>query len=141
MQRFLDGWHSPRLNKHMEIVTYVRSGAISHEDSLGNKGRTAAGDVQVAMEGVAVQRLGRSGGANAAIDTNRWLYRVRWQPSELASVSGGATNPANAAEGTVRKLFATDIERNAILKSPGRGLGGQSLRWENVDANDEYGEP
>jgi len=26
----------------------------------------------------------------------------------------GATNPANAAEGTVRKLFATDIERNAI---------------------------
>jgi nucleoside-diphosphate kinase len=26
----------------------------------------------------------------------------------------GATNPANAAEGTVRKRFATDIERNAI---------------------------
>jgi nucleoside-diphosphate kinase len=26
----------------------------------------------------------------------------------------GATNPANAAEGTIRKRFATDIERNAI---------------------------
>jgi nucleoside-diphosphate kinase len=26
----------------------------------------------------------------------------------------GATNPANAVAGTVRKLFATDIERNAI---------------------------
>jgi nucleoside-diphosphate kinase len=26
----------------------------------------------------------------------------------------GATNPANAAQGTVRKLYATDIERNAI---------------------------
>ena len=26
----------------------------------------------------------------------------------------GATNPANAAEGTIRKLFATNIERNAI---------------------------
>ena len=26
----------------------------------------------------------------------------------------GATNPANAAEGTVRKLFASSIERNAI---------------------------
>ncbi len=25
----------------------------------------------------------------------------------------GATNPANAAEGTIRKLFATNIERNA----------------------------
>ena len=32
---------------------------------------------------------------------------------------------------------ALAIEANADLKSPGRGLGGQSLRWENVDANDE----
>jgi redox-sensitive bicupin YhaK (pirin superfamily) len=31
----------------MEIVTYVRQGAITHEDSLGNIGRTEAGDVQV----------------------------------------------------------------------------------------------
>ena len=26
MQRFIDGWHSPRLNKHMEIVTYGHYG-------------------------------------------------------------------------------------------------------------------
>jgi nucleoside-diphosphate kinase len=26
----------------------------------------------------------------------------------------GATNPANAAEGTIRKLFAANIERNAV---------------------------
>lgn len=26
MQRFTDGWHSPRLNKHMEIVTYGHYG-------------------------------------------------------------------------------------------------------------------
>jgi len=26
----------------------------------------------------------------------------------------GATNPANAAPGTIRKLYATDIERNAV---------------------------
>jgi nucleoside-diphosphate kinase len=26
----------------------------------------------------------------------------------------GATNPANAAEGTIRKQFATNIERNAV---------------------------
>lgn len=32
---------------------------------------------------------------------------------------------------------ALAIEANAELKSPGRGLGGQSLRWENVDAQDE----
>ena len=26
----------------------------------------------------------------------------------------GATNPANAAPGTIRKLYATNIERNAV---------------------------
>lgn len=32
---------------------------------------------------------------------------------------------------------ALEIEKKAILRSPGRGLGGQSLRWENVNAEDE----
>src|SRR5215212_2550099 len=35
----------PHPHADMEIITYVRDGAISHEDSLGNKGRTEAGDV------------------------------------------------------------------------------------------------
>ena len=35
----------------MEIITYVRSGAITHQDSLGNRGRTEAGDVQVMSAG------------------------------------------------------------------------------------------
>jgi redox-sensitive bicupin YhaK (pirin superfamily) len=39
----------------MEIITYVRSGAITHEDSLGNKGRTEAGDVQVMSAGTGVR--------------------------------------------------------------------------------------
>ena len=37
----------------MEIITYVRDGAISHEDSIGNEGRTEAGDVQVMSAGEA----------------------------------------------------------------------------------------
>jgi redox-sensitive bicupin YhaK (pirin superfamily) len=38
-------------HRNMEIVTYVRKGAITHQDSLGNKGRTEAGDVQVMSAG------------------------------------------------------------------------------------------
>ncbi|MCX8253817.1 putative Quercetin 2,3-dioxygenase [Beijerinckiaceae bacterium RH AL1] len=38
-------------HRDMEIVTYVRQGAITHEDSLGNAGRTVAGDVQVMSAG------------------------------------------------------------------------------------------
>jgi len=39
----------------MEIITYVREGAITHQDSLGNKGRTEAGDVQVMSAGSGIR--------------------------------------------------------------------------------------
>ena len=44
----------PHPHRDMEIVTYVRKGAITHEDSLGNKGRTEAGDVQVMSAGTGI---------------------------------------------------------------------------------------
>jgi redox-sensitive bicupin YhaK (pirin superfamily) len=44
----------PHSHSDMEIVTFVRAGAISHKDSLGNEGRTAAGDVQVMSAGTGV---------------------------------------------------------------------------------------
>ncbi|MCY7338535.1 MAG: pirin family protein [Sphingomonas bacterium] len=44
----------PHPHRDMEMVTYVRSGAITHQDSLGNKGRTGAGDVQVMSAGTGV---------------------------------------------------------------------------------------
>jgi hypothetical protein len=45
----------PHGHANMEIVTYVREGAITHKDSLGNEGRTAAGDVQVMSAGSGIQ--------------------------------------------------------------------------------------
>jgi redox-sensitive bicupin YhaK (pirin superfamily) len=41
----------PHPHRDMEIVTYVRQGAITHKDSLGNAGRTEAGDVQIMSAG------------------------------------------------------------------------------------------
>jgi redox-sensitive bicupin YhaK (pirin superfamily) len=38
-------------HRDMEIITYVRKGAITHQDNLGNEGRTEAGDVQVMSAG------------------------------------------------------------------------------------------
>ena len=40
---------------NMEIITYVREGAITHQDSLGNTGRTEAGDVQVMSAGAGIR--------------------------------------------------------------------------------------
>lgn len=45
----------PHPHADMEIITYVREGAITHEDSLGNKGRTEAGDVQVMSAGSGIR--------------------------------------------------------------------------------------
>lgn len=45
----------PHPHHNMEIVTYVREGAITHQDSLGNTGRTEAGDVQVMSAGTGIR--------------------------------------------------------------------------------------
>ena len=57
-------WNDDRIAPHtgfpthphrdMEIITYVRKGAITHEDSLGNRGRTVAGDIQVMSAGTGI---------------------------------------------------------------------------------------
>ena len=41
-------------HRDMEIITYVREGAITHRDNMGNEGRTAAGDVQIMSAGTGV---------------------------------------------------------------------------------------
>lgn len=41
----------------------------------------------------------------------------------------GATNPANAAEGTVRKLYAESIERNAIHGSDAPETAAEELKY------------
>ncbi len=41
-------------HRDMEIITYVRQGAITHQDNLGNTGRTVAGDVQVMSAGTGI---------------------------------------------------------------------------------------
>ena len=44
----------PHPHRDMEIITYVREGAITHRDNLGNEGRTEAGDVQVMSAGTGI---------------------------------------------------------------------------------------
>lgn len=45
----------PHPHADMEIITYVREGAITHQDNLGSRGRTEAGDVQVMSAGSGIR--------------------------------------------------------------------------------------
>lgn len=65
-------------HKDMEIITYVRKGAITHRDSLGNEGRTAAGDVQVMSAGTGIVHAEHN---HEREDTN--LYQIWIQPHTL----------------------------------------------------------
>ena len=58
-------------HREMEIITYVRSGAITHRDNLGNEGRTEAGDVQVMSAGSGIVHSEHN---EEDVDTN--LYQI-----------------------------------------------------------------
>lgn len=64
-------------HRDMEIITYVRSGAITHEDHLGNRGRTEAGDVQVMSAGQGIQHAE----FNTEAEPTR-LFQIWITPSE-----------------------------------------------------------
>lgn len=67
----------PHPHRDMEIITYVRRGAITHSDSLGNEGRTEAGDVQVMSAGSGVTHAERN-----LEDETTTLFQIWIEPAE-----------------------------------------------------------
>lgn len=66
-------------HRNMEIITYVRSGAIIHKDSMDNHGKTKAGDVQVMTAGSGVAH---SEYADADAGENTRIYQIWIEPRE-----------------------------------------------------------
>lgn len=65
-------------HQNMEIVTYVRSGAITHKDSNGNEGRTEAGDIQVMSAGSGIHHSEYN-----YEDQQTNLYQIWIEPDEI----------------------------------------------------------
>jgi quercetin 2,3-dioxygenase len=78
----------PHPHADMEIITYVRDGAISHEDSLGNKGRTVAGDVQVMSAGAGI----RHAEYNAEPELTR-IFQIWIEPTERGGAPSWGSKP------------------------------------------------
>jgi len=97
----------------MEIITYVRTGAITHRDSMGNEGRTEAGDVQVMSAGNGVRHSEYN-----LEDTETTLFQIWIIPDERGGEpSWGARQfPKDGREGAFVPLASGLPNDNDALK-------------------------
>jgi redox-sensitive bicupin YhaK (pirin superfamily) len=111
----------PHPHRDMEIVTYVRTGAITHQDSLGNKGRTGAGDVQVMSAGTGVTHAEYN-----LEDEQTTLFQI-WIESDTpgAAPSWGAMPfPKESREGAFQLLASGDAADGSLtINADARVLG------------------
>ncbi|MFM9976423.1 MAG: pirin family protein [Sphingomonadaceae bacterium] len=83
----------PHPHSDMEIITYVRTGAITHEDSMGNRGRTGAGDVQVMNAGAGVTHSEWNAESEATT-----LFQIWILPRERGGAPGWGMKPFPKAD-------------------------------------------
>lgn len=121
----------PHPHRDMEIITYIREGAISHEDSLGNKGRTAAGDVQVMSAGSGI----RHAEFNREDVTTR-LFQIWILPTRAGEAPSWDTKPFPKEDrsGQLVVLASGFAEDGAALpiRTDARVLGATLLAGESV---------
>lgn len=121
-------------HRDMEIITYVRSGAISHEDSMGNRGRTEAGDVQVMSAGTGI----RHAEYNLEDEETR-IFQIWILPERLGATPQWGTRPfpRDARAGQFVPLasgFTEDQGDTGALpiQTPARVLGATVMAGEQV---------
>lgn len=123
----------PHPHSDMEIITYVRSGAITHQDSLGNRGRTEAGDVQVMSAGSGVTHAEYN-----LEDEATTLYQIWIVPKERGGAPhwGAAKFPKAERAGSLVTLasgFGEDIESGALpIRQDARVLAATLQKGQSV---------
>jgi quercetin 2,3-dioxygenase len=132
----------PHPHADMEIVTYVREGAITHQDSLGNTGRTEAGDVQVMSAGSGV----RHSEYNREADTTK-IFQIWIEPKARGAAPSWGAKPFPKGERSGRFVtlasgFAEDADALPI-RTDARIVGatlkaGESAQYALGDKRHAY---
>ena len=122
----------PHPHADMEIITYVRDGAVSHEDSLGNKGRTVAGDVQVMSAGSGI----RHAEYNQEAEPTR-IFQIWIIPTRRGGPPGWGTRPfpqADRAGRLIALASGDEADRDALpIRADARVLGARLKSGETID--------
>ena len=119
-------------HRDMEIITYVRDGAITHRDSLGNEGRTEAGDVQVMSAGTGIQHSE----FNLENELTR-LFQIWIIPREAGGTPrwDAKAFPRGERAGKIETLasgFEDDIANGALMIRADARLSGATLSEGDV---------
>jgi redox-sensitive bicupin YhaK (pirin superfamily) len=115
----------PHPHRDMEIVTYVRTGAITHQDSLGNKGRTGAGDVQVMSAGTGVTHAEYN-----LEDEDTTLFQI-WLETDRPNARpswGAMPFPREARDGAFQLLASGDEGDGALTINADARILGATLK-------------
>ena len=124
----------PHPHRDMEIITYVRTGAITHQDSMGNTGRTGAGDVQVMSAGTGVRHAEYNLEPETTTSFQIWIEPTRngGQPSW-----GAKPFPRSDRSGrfvTLASGFEDDLAAGALpIRADARVLGATLKSGESID--------
>ena len=98
----------PHPHADMEIITYVRDGAITHKDSMGNTGRTEAGDVQVMSAGSGI----RHSEYNLEDETTR-IFQIWIEPTTRGGPPSWGAKPFPKADRSGRFVtLASGLDHN-----------------------------
>lgn len=97
-------------HKDMEILTYVLSGTVEHQDSMGNKEQIQAGEFQIMSAGSGV----RHSEYNANSDRPLHLYQIWIMPNELGLSPRYEQRRFDAPNG--RQLVLSPDAREGSLK-------------------------
>jgi len=133
---------APHPHNDMEIITFVRAGAITHRDSLGNSGRTSAGDVQVMSAGTGITHSEYNQEDEATTLFQIWIHPDRtgeqpgWGQREFpqATREGGFEI---LASGTPEQDNALPIRTDAKVAAANLKAG-QSAIWVTNPARHQY---
>src|SRR5260370_10789639 len=122
----------PHPHANMEIITYVREGAVTHKDNLGNEGRTVAGDVQVMSAGAGI----RHAEYNLEQQPTR-IFQIWITPSSNGGSPPWASQPFPKADRSGRFVTLAsgfDSDNDALpTRSPARVLGATLKVDETVE--------
>jgi quercetin 2,3-dioxygenase len=122
----------PHPHKDMEIITYVREGAITHEDNMGNRGRTDAGDVQVMSAGTGVRHSEYN-----LEPTNTRIFQIWIIPREEGGAPSWGAKPFPRGERAGRFVTLAsgiDGDEDALsIRADARVLGATLRAGETTD--------